>query len=134
MYKVIISDKARASLRAHTVFLANVSPTATNEMKKKVIAGIRSLSSMPERFPYLDDDLLPRNKYHKMVVDKRYLILYQIKDQTVYVDAIVDCRQDYGWLIDRRLIYREPVVIYGSRHIPNGLFRASMETADCTYV
>jgi len=33
------------------------------------------------------------------LVGKRYLILYQIKGQMVYVDYIVDCRQDYEWLI-----------------------------------
>ncbi len=31
-----------------------------------------------------------------MFVEKRYLVLYQIKDQTVYVEYIVDCRQDYS--------------------------------------
>jgi hypothetical protein len=30
---------------------------------------------------------------------KRYLLIYQIKGDTVYVDYVVDCRQDYGWLL-----------------------------------
>lgn len=60
---------------------------------------IRSLKEMPERFPFLEAEFIPYNKYHKMFVEKWYLILYQIKDQTVYVDYIVDCRQDYGWPI-----------------------------------
>jgi len=34
-----------------------------------------------------------------MFVEKWYLILYQIKEQTVYVDYIVDCRQNYSWLV-----------------------------------
>jgi len=34
-----------------------------------------------------------------MVVDNRYLILYQIKDLAVYVDYIIDGRQDYSWLV-----------------------------------
>jgi hypothetical protein len=54
---------------------------------------------MPERCPFLDEDFVPRGKYHKIFVEKRYLILYQIKDRTVYVDYIVDCRQDYCWLL-----------------------------------
>ncbi|MDD4658959.1 MAG: type II toxin-antitoxin system RelE/ParE family toxin, partial [Eubacteriales bacterium] len=29
----------------------------------------------------------------------RYLLIYQIKDNIVYIDAVVDCRQDYIWLI-----------------------------------
>jgi hypothetical protein len=59
---------------------------------------IRSLAIMPERFPFLTAEFIPLNKYHKMFVKKYYLVLYQIKDQTVYVDYIADCRQDYGWL------------------------------------
>lgn len=47
----------------------------------------------------MNAEFIPLNKYHKMFVEKRYLILYQIKDRKVYVDYIVDCRQDYGWLI-----------------------------------
>ena len=47
----------------------------------------------------VDAQFVPVNKYHKMCVGKWYLILYQIKDQTAYVDYIVDCRQDCGWLV-----------------------------------
>lgn len=39
------------------------------------------------------------NKYHKMFVEKRYLVLYQIQDDVVYVDYILDCRKNYSWLI-----------------------------------
>ena len=48
--------------------------------------------------PFLNAEFIPLNKYHKMVVAKGYLILYQIEDQTVFVEYIMDCRQDYGWL------------------------------------
>jgi plasmid stabilization system protein ParE len=99
MYKVIVSDRAKQSLRIHIAFLSGISQKAAKETNAAIIAAIRSLSSMPERFPYLDDDLLPHNKYRKMVVDRRYLLLYQVKEQTVYIDAVVDCRQDYSWLI-----------------------------------
>ncbi|MDK9711287.1 MAG: type II toxin-antitoxin system RelE/ParE family toxin, partial [Acidaminobacter sp.] len=44
-------------------------------------------------------DFLPANKYRKMVIEKRYLILYQVKEQIVFIDWIMDCRQDYRWLI-----------------------------------
>jgi len=54
---------------------------------------------MPERFPFLKAEFIPPNKYHKIFVAKCYLVLYQIKGQTVYVDYIIDCRQDYGWLM-----------------------------------
>lgn len=86
-------------LADHVAFLAQKSPAAAREAKNRLLEAIRSLSQMPERFPFFNAEFIPANKYHKMFVEKRYLILYQIKDQIVYVDFIVDCRQDYGWLI-----------------------------------
>lgn len=86
-------------LGAHIHFLANVSPSAAREAKTGILKAIRSLAVMPERFAFINAEHIPPNKYHKMTVESRYLILYQIRDRTVYVDFIADCRQDYGWLI-----------------------------------
>jgi plasmid stabilization system protein ParE len=79
--------------------VARVSPAAAREIKTRLLASIRSLADMPERYPFLDEEHIPRGKYRKMLVESRYLVLYQIKGRTVYVDYILDCRQDYGWLI-----------------------------------
>jgi plasmid stabilization system protein ParE len=98
-YKVIVSDRARQMLAGHVRFLAQKSPAAARKVKNDLMDAIRSLYQMPERFPFLDAEFIPINKYHKMFVKKWYLILYKIKDQTVYIDYIVDCRQDYGWLV-----------------------------------
>jgi plasmid stabilization system protein ParE len=98
-YKVIVADRAKAMLGTHIKFLAQVHPAAARDTKKRLLAAIRSLSHIPERFPFLDEDFVPRGKYHKLFVDNWYLILFQIKDATVFVDYIVDCRQDYSWLI-----------------------------------
>lgn len=98
-YNVIVSERALQMLAAHVRFLAQKNPTTARKVKRDLIDAIRSLSTMPERFPFLNADFMPLNKYHKMFVEKWYLILYQIKDQTVYVDYIVDCRQDYEWLV-----------------------------------
>ena len=98
-YKIIASDRARQMLAGHVHFLAQKSPTSAHKVKNHLINAICSLSIMPERFPFLTTEFIPLNKYHKMLVEKYYLVLYQIKDQTVFVDYIVDCRQDYGWLV-----------------------------------
>jgi len=98
-YKVIVSDRDRQILAGHVCFLAQKNPFAARRVKNNLMDTIRSLYQMPERFPFLDSEFIPPNKYHKMFVEKWYLILYQIKDQTVYVDYIVDCRQDYRWLV-----------------------------------
>jgi plasmid stabilization system protein ParE len=98
-FKVIIADRAKRMLGTHIKFLAQADLLAAREAKARILAAIRSLSKMPDRFPFLDEEYIPHGKYHKMFVEKWYLILYQIKDQTVYVDHIVDVRQDYSWLI-----------------------------------
>ena len=86
-------------LGAHIKILAKKSPSSARDIKDKIITAIRSLSGMPERCPFFDGEFVPHNKYHKLVVDNRYLILYQIKDSTVFVDYIIDGRQDYNWLV-----------------------------------
>ena len=98
-YKIEISDRARQMLTARIVFLSGVSPDAARKVKKSIMDGIRSLETMPHRFPLLEAEFIPANKYHKMFIAKHYLLLYQIKNQTVYVDYIVDGRQDYQWLV-----------------------------------
>lgn len=98
-YNVIISERARRMLAGHVRFLAQKSPSAAEKAKNKLMDAIRSLSTMPERFPFLDAEFIPPNKYHKTFIEKWYLVLYQIKDQTVYVAYIVYCRKDYGWLV-----------------------------------
>ena len=84
--KVIVSDRARQMLAGHVCFLAQKSSVAARKVKNNLMNAIRSLYQMPERFPFLESEFIPPNKYHKMFVEKWYLILYQVKDQTVYVD------------------------------------------------
>ena len=40
-----------------------------------------------------------KNAYRFILFEKRYMLIFQIVDHTVYADHVVDCRQDYGWLI-----------------------------------
>lgn len=99
-YKVIVSREAADMLRQYVLFLANVDKSAAHKTREKLIDAFYSLQEMPSRFPFFNDPDLPKNKYHKMYVEKWYLVLYQIKDNTVYIDHILDCRQEYKWLIE----------------------------------
>lgn len=98
-YKVIVSDRAKRMLGTHIRFMAQVNKEAAVATKKELMAAMRSLDHMPQRFLFFEEPYIPPNKYHKMFVEKWYLVLYQIKDDTVYVDYILDCRKDYSWLI-----------------------------------
>lgn len=98
-YKVVVSDKAKRMLGMHIRFIAQVNSNSAKEQKKKLMTALRSLAHFTQRFPFFDEIYVPKNKYHKMYVEKRYIVLYQIQDNTVYVDYILDCRKDYSWLI-----------------------------------
>ena len=98
-YNVIISDRAASELRNHIAFLARVAPDAAKRLHKELISEIESLAFMPESFPWLYHELLPKNKYRKKLAAKRYLLIYQIKGNTVYLDYILDCRLDYRNLL-----------------------------------
>ncbi len=98
-YSVIISDRAKSMLGVQLKFIARVNKDAALKTKEDLIDAIRSLQQMPQRFPFFEAPYIPPNKYHKLFVPKWYLVVYQIRDDTVYVDYIVDCRKDYGWLL-----------------------------------
>ena len=98
-YKVIISDRAKEMLGMHIRFWVQVNKTAATKLKKRLVEEIRALQEMPQRYPFFNENYIPANKYHKLYVENWYLVLYQIKDDRVYVDWIVDCRQDYQWLL-----------------------------------
>ncbi len=98
-YHVIISERAGDMMMQHIRFLAKVSPQAADRLRRDFVEAAESLQEFPERGSWLSDPLLQANKYRKLLVDKRYMLIYQIKDNTVYIDYIVDCRQDYRWLL-----------------------------------
>ena len=54
---------------------------------------------MPQRCPWLKGEYIPRNVYRFILFEKRYMLIFQIVDHTVYADYVVDCWQDYGWLL-----------------------------------
>lgn len=99
-YKIIVSDRAKRMLETHLRFIAQVNKKAAAAKKKELMSALRSLEYMPQRFPFFEEAYIPPNKYHKMYVPKWYLVLYQIKDDTIFVDHILDCRKDYDWLIN----------------------------------
>jgi plasmid stabilization system protein ParE len=83
----------------HARFLANVSVPADKGLIDTFVEATDSLAALPERNPWLEHDAIPFQKYRKLLLGKHYMVLYQIQENTVYVTAVVDCRQDYAWLL-----------------------------------
>lgn len=98
-YTVIVSQRTADMLKEHIAFIAKADKNAASQTKGKLLKAFQSLEVMPGRYPFFNEQYIPSNKYHKMYVEKWYLVLYQVKDDTVYIDYVLDCRQDYSWLI-----------------------------------
>ncbi len=98
-YKIIVSERAKRMLETHIRFVAQVNKDAACKTKRNLIAAIRSLETMPKRYGFFEEVYIPQNKYHKMFVQEWYLVLYQVQDDVVLVEYIIDCRTEYSWLL-----------------------------------
>jgi len=94
IYKVIVAPAANDRMAEHFEFLARVSESAANKLLDGLVDDIESLQKMPFRNPIYDRPYVPPLKYRYMVSNKRYRIVYQIVNDTVFVDDIQDCRQN----------------------------------------
>jgi len=99
IYDIIISDAALAMLDSHIAFLAKINQNTAMRLMDEILDSIESLSRNPLRYPAYESQFIPDNRYRKMLAAKRYLIFYEVTNSIVYIDYIIDCRQDYEWLI-----------------------------------
>ena len=99
IYRLVVSRRAAYQLRDHAAFAAQLDERIALKLIDDYQEAAESLTYMPFRTPYLDSEMIPSGKYRKMLFGKWYLILYKIQDDTVYIEYVIDGRQDYEWLI-----------------------------------
>jgi plasmid stabilization system protein ParE len=92
-YSVILSSRVEAQLLQHTEFLARVSIPAAKRFRAEYARMLDRLEDNPHQFPLETDPNLPADRYRKALFAKRYKALFSIAEGTVYLDAVVDCRQ-----------------------------------------
>lgn len=78
----------------HARFLAKVSVPAAKRMVSEFELVLDSLEENPYQYPIDDDCNLPRDMYRKALFCKRYKALFSVSDTKVFLDAVVDCRQN----------------------------------------
>lgn len=91
MYDVYISDEARLQLGSLVDFIAIKDKEVAVEFRNLILKKIRSLKDMPNRTPVVNESPF-WNRYHKLVVTKTCIVLYQIDEvqQIVNVEFVVD--------------------------------------------
>ena len=95
-YQVITSGRVESQLLQHVEFLARVSIPAAKRFRNEFSSVLDDLEENPYQFPLDTDSNLPDGVYHKALFAKWYKALFMIQDHTVYLDAVVDCRQNYN--------------------------------------
>ena len=86
-------------LRRHTLFISRVSLPRAEMFVDEFEAIAGQLKENPFLYPLDEDDNLPVGKYRKAVFAKWYKLLFWVKDTTVYIDAVCDCREDLTRII-----------------------------------
>ena len=99
LYTVIVQEPAAEMLVQHARFLTQVSVKAANRLLAEFKKQTASLETTPERCPWLYHPMVQERKYRKLIFEKQYMLIFQIVGKKVFVDAMVDCRQDYIYLL-----------------------------------
>jgi len=93
-YNIRVAPAANDRMVGHFEFLARVSENAAYKLLDELIKDIKLLETNPQINPYLDRPYIEPGKYRYKLSYGRYRIVYQIVNNTVYVDDIQDCRKD----------------------------------------
>ena len=92
-YTVIVASRVDGQLLRHVSFLARVSIPAARRFRKEYAEILDRLEENPLQFPLETDPNLPENTYRKALFARWYKLLFIVENDTVYLDAAVDCRQ-----------------------------------------
>ena len=93
-YKILVAPAANDRMADHFAFLAEVNERAAERLLDTLLLDIRSLEERPFRNSPYERPFTPAGKYRYLLSAKRYRIVYRVRDGTVFVDDIQDCRQD----------------------------------------
>ena len=92
-YRVVVSERAKRGLAKIVTYIAIENPNFARKVKAEIVAAVKSLERFPERCPFFEGEFMPYNKYHKLIVNGRFLALYVVQDEVVRVEYVVDFRE-----------------------------------------
>jgi hypothetical protein len=92
-YKVIVSKHVAEHLLEHVRFISNVSLVAARNFISEYESILNRLENNPFEFQ-IDTSFDNPDEYRRAVFSKWYKCIFLIKGSTVYIDSVIDCRQD----------------------------------------
>lgn len=93
-YEVIMSRQALITFKSNIKFLRKFSIPYSKKIESKIDSSIKKLKSFPNIHPIFKKT--NKNVYRKIIIEKRYLVVYTVKQQKVLVYYILDGRQAYN--------------------------------------
>jgi len=93
-FNVIISKEFYRMLDCHIEFLTRVSAPAARKLNKAVFNAITSLAERANSYPVWIKDYAADVQYRCILVNKRYLIIYYVAGENIFVDYLFDSRMD----------------------------------------
>ena len=97
-YEIIISSKAQEDILTCVGFVKNVSLEAAKDLFNNLYDFIESLETFPERNPLFEMPQGTNREIRKGIVEKRYIVLYEIEKQII-VHRVIDSRKGFEQLI-----------------------------------
>lgn len=92
MYNILVLDYAYSDKNAIYEFCLNINSNYANKVINRIDNAIQSL----KYFPFINPlyAVLENEIFRKHIVDKRYLIIFSVIEQTIVVFHIIDGRRN----------------------------------------
>ena len=96
---IIITSRAQTDRSTCITFVLNISKDAS-KVAKEIFKRIESLKQFPERFPAFNMPNYASYAYRKMVINKRYIAIYSLEEDTIVIHRVLDGRRGYSSLVE----------------------------------
>jgi len=96
-YRVELLPAAWQDLDDISSYLITKSVQAAERIINELLTAMRGLSAMPEAYPHVRDDELRKQGYRNLVCEK-YLCIYKIVGDTVFIHHVVHGSRNYPLL------------------------------------
>jgi plasmid stabilization system protein ParE len=95
IYDVKINPEAVSDIDEIIENLTNYSAKAALDLHDLIYEMIDGLCEMPKRYPMIRDSFLRSLELRTMFVKKRYVVIYEVKGNKVFVNRVLSAKQEY---------------------------------------
>ena len=92
-YEVIVSEKAEQMLKYHIEYLSRVSISGAKKLRNAYRDVLEDLEWNPYLFP-VSTRFSSGQNWRQALFYGRYQAIFRVEENTVYLDAVVDCRMN----------------------------------------